>query len=132
MAARGLQAAETKIEIATSQHATGKIKTRWIPALCAALDISSARIGQTQQLSHLIKRPTCRIIKRRTQDSVLADGLHRDQLSVTAADDQTNGWLRSAWIIKERRKQMCFQMIDPDKWLSQADRDSFGRRISNQ
>src|ERR1700730_403482 len=132
MAARGLQAAETKIEIATSQHAAGKIKTSWIAALCAALDIWSARIGQAQQLSNLIKRLTGRIIKRRTQYSVFADGLHRDQLSVTAAHDQTNGWLRSGWIIKERRKQMCFQMIDPDKSLSQANRNSFGRRISNQ
>src|SRR5205085_9028237 len=110
----GLQAREAEIEIAASEHRSGKRIPTWLTALCEGGERRSAGVTEPEQLGRLVERFARGIVLRLTQEPVLTYAIDSHQLRVAARDEQRDERKLRPTRGEERREQVPLQMMDAD------------------
>ncbi len=127
----GLDAAETEIEVRLAQQGTGKIDGRRIPLGRQAVDQHAARIGEPEQLGHLVEGLTGGVVQGPAQGPIAADAVDPVEVGVPSGDGQGQKG-KGNLLFQMGRQDVPFHVMHADQGNPPGKGYRLGRRQPDQ
>ncbi len=121
----GLQAGEREIRLRPAHQRAGQVEAFGIALPRLDFHVRTARIGQAQELRHLVEGFADGVVDGGADAHVIADPAHRDELGMPARGQQQQIGKADA-VGQARGERMGLEMVDRHQRLAGDERDRLG------